>query len=77
MRICVFCGSSCGARPAYEAAAKQLGELLAARGIGLVFGGGCIGASEKGCGRSGRRLEVVVQAGFEASIRNRLNCSYK
>ena len=43
MRICVFCGSSCGARPAYEAAAKQLGELLATRGIGVVFGGGCIG----------------------------------
>ena len=43
MRICVFCGSSCGARPAYEAAAKQVGELLAVRGIGVVFGGGCIG----------------------------------
>ena len=43
MRICVFCGSSCGARPAYEAAAKKLGELLATRGIGVVFGGGCIG----------------------------------
>jgi uncharacterized protein (TIGR00730 family) len=43
MRICVFCGSSVGARPAYAAAAKQLGELMARRGIGLVFGGGCIG----------------------------------
>jgi uncharacterized protein (TIGR00730 family) len=43
MRICVFCGSSSGARPAYTAAAKKLGELMARRGIGLVFGGGCIG----------------------------------
>jgi len=42
-RICVFCGSSLGARPAYEAAARGLGELLAERGIGIVFGGGCIG----------------------------------
>jgi uncharacterized protein (TIGR00730 family) len=43
MRFCVFCGSSVGARPAYTAAAKKLGELMARKGIGLVFGGGCIG----------------------------------
>src|SRR5216684_1279408 len=42
-RICVFCGSSLGARPAYKDAAQRLGELLAERGIGLVFGGGCVG----------------------------------
>ena len=42
-RICVFCGSSIGARPAYRQAAQHLGELLAERGIGVVFGGGCIG----------------------------------
>lgn len=43
MRFCVFCGSSVGARPAYAAAAQELGELMARRGIGLVFGGGRIG----------------------------------
>jgi uncharacterized protein (TIGR00730 family) len=42
-RICVFCGSSVGARSAYKGAAEELGELLAGRGIGLVYGGGCIG----------------------------------
>jgi uncharacterized protein (TIGR00730 family) len=42
-RICVFCGSSLGARPAYRETAEELGELLAERGIGLVYGGGCIG----------------------------------
>jgi uncharacterized protein (TIGR00730 family) len=42
-RICVFCGSSVGARPAYKEVAERLGELLAERGIGVVFGGGCIG----------------------------------
>lgn len=42
-RICVYCGSSLGARPAYRQAAQRLGELLAERGIGIVFGGGCIG----------------------------------
>ncbi|HET7872263.1 MAG TPA: TIGR00730 family Rossman fold protein [Terriglobales bacterium] len=42
-RICVFCGSSFGARPAYRAAAEELGKLLAEHGIGLVYGGGCVG----------------------------------
>lgn len=42
-RICVFCGSRAGARPAYTAAAHQMGTLLAARGIGLVTGGGKVG----------------------------------
>jgi uncharacterized protein (TIGR00730 family) len=42
-RICVFCGSSLGARPAYRDAAQQLGELMAERRIGVVFGGGAIG----------------------------------
>ena len=42
-RICVFCGSSLGARPAYKEMAECLGELLAERGIDVVFGGGCIG----------------------------------
>jgi uncharacterized protein (TIGR00730 family) len=41
--ICVFCGSSVGARSEYAEAARQLGKLLAAVGIGLVFGGGKVG----------------------------------
>ncbi|MDB4967421.1 MAG: hypothetical protein JWN44_3110 [Myxococcales bacterium] len=43
MRICVFCGSSQGRSPAYAAAARDLGSLLARRGIGLVYGGGNVG----------------------------------
>lgn len=42
-RLCVFCGSARGRRPEYAAAAVALGRLLAARGIGLVYGGGNIG----------------------------------
>lgn len=42
-RICVFAGSSPGARPAYETAATELGRLLATRGIGVVYGGGHVG----------------------------------
>ncbi len=41
--ICVFCGSSFGRKPAYARAARQLGEALASRDLGLVYGGGSIG----------------------------------
>lgn len=42
-RVCVFCGSSPGARPQYADLARTLGELLARRGLGLVYGGGNVG----------------------------------
>lgn len=42
-RICVYCGSGTGENPEYAAAARRLGEIFAEAGIGLVYGGGCIG----------------------------------
>jgi uncharacterized protein (TIGR00730 family) len=42
-RVCVFCGSSAGNAPEFRAAAEGLAREMAARGIGLVFGGGCVG----------------------------------
>lgn len=42
-RVCVFCGSSPGARPQYADAARHLGNTLADRGLGLVYGGGNVG----------------------------------
>jgi uncharacterized protein (TIGR00730 family) len=42
-RICVFCGASPGARPAYRHATAQLAGLLASEGIGVVYGGGGVG----------------------------------
>jgi uncharacterized protein (TIGR00730 family) len=42
-RICVYCGSSSGARESYSLAAKSLGESLVHRGIGLVYGGSDVG----------------------------------
>jgi len=41
--ICVFCGSNYGLKPSYRSAATELGELLAAGGLTLVYGGGCVG----------------------------------
>lgn len=42
-RICVFSGSNVGNRPEYRRQAQALGEELARRGLGLVYGGGSIG----------------------------------
>jgi uncharacterized protein (TIGR00730 family) len=58
-RLCVFCGSSPGARPAYGEAAEELGRLLVAEGIGLVYGGGKVGLM-------GRIADAVLAEGGEA-----------
>ena|ERR1700686_778936 len=41
--ICVFCGSSHGADPAYTEAARRFGTLMVGQGFDLVFGGGGVG----------------------------------
>lgn len=41
--VCVFCGSSMGVQPAYQQAAQGMGEALARRKLGLVYGGGNVG----------------------------------
>lgn len=41
--LCVFCGSSFGASPAYQQAAAGLGKEIAHRRIRLVYGGGRVG----------------------------------
>jgi uncharacterized protein (TIGR00730 family) len=43
VRLCIFCGSSAGARPEYAEATVELARLLAARGIGIVYGGASVG----------------------------------
>lgn len=42
-RICVFCGSSPGARPEYADAAKALAKHLVSNNIAIVYGGGHVG----------------------------------
>jgi uncharacterized protein (TIGR00730 family) len=42
-RICVFCGANPGWRRVYLALAASVGSGLAARGIGIVYGGGRVG----------------------------------
>jgi len=58
--ICVFCGASPGLNPAFEAAAKGLGELFGYNGIQLVYGGG-------GTGLMGIVADSVLKAGGEVT----------
>jgi len=58
-RVCVFCGSSAGNAPEFRAAADDLAREMAARGIGLVFGGGCVGLM-------GHLADAVLAAGGHA-----------
>jgi len=59
-RVCVFAGSSRGARPEYEGAALELGRVLAARRVGLVYGGARVGLM-------GIVADAVLAAGGEVT----------
>jgi hypothetical protein len=42
-RVCVYCGSNVGSAPEFVEAAQRLGEVMARRSVGLVYGGGHVG----------------------------------
>ncbi len=42
-RICVFCGSSMGARDEYKTVAAELADYLANNDLGLIYGGADVG----------------------------------
>ncbi|MGO9316171.1 MAG: TIGR00730 family Rossman fold protein [Terracidiphilus sp.] len=42
-RVAVYCGSANGSNPAFVAEARALGAAIAAAGLGLVYGGACVG----------------------------------
>ncbi|TPG60471.1 TIGR00730 family Rossman fold protein [Roseomonas nepalensis] len=42
-KVCVFCGANPGTDPAHAEGARALGHAIAARGLGLVYGGGKVG----------------------------------
>ena len=57
-RMCVFCGSSSGARESYAAAATSLARHLVANKIAIVYGGGKVGLM-------GRLADAPLEAGGE------------
>lgn len=58
-RVCVFLGSALGAEPRYGRAAVELGQRMAERGLGLVYGGASVGLM-------GALADAVLAAGGEA-----------
>ncbi len=62
-RVCVFAGSGVGTDPRFAAAARELGAALAARDLGLVFGGeaaGLMGAVADGAVEAGGAAIGVI-----------------
>ncbi len=57
--MCVFCGASPGSDPAWAEAGRELGAMMAERGIRLVFGGGHVGMM-------GVVADAVLDGGGEA-----------
>jgi hypothetical protein len=56
----VFCGSSPGASPAFADAAAAVGSGLAARGVGIVYGGASVGLM-------GVLADAAIAAGGQAT----------
>jgi len=71
-RVCVFCGSSSGARPVYAEATAQLGRELAKSKIALVFGGGRVGLmgilADSVLSTGGQEIGVMPRALVEKEI---------
>jgi uncharacterized protein (TIGR00730 family) len=70
--VCVFCASSPGAGDAFGRAAASFGELLARRGIGLVYGGASVGlmgrAADAALAAGGEVIGVIPQALVDAEV---------
>ena len=74
-RICVFCGSSPGAIPAYGELAARLGRLLALEGLGLVYGGASVGLmgglADAALAGGGEVIGVIPQALVDMEVAHR------
>ena len=63
--LAVFCAAAEGTRPEYRAAAAELGQALATRGIGLIYGGAAVGlmgaVADAALAAGGRVVGVIPQ----------------
>ncbi|WP_158750992.1 TIGR00730 family Rossman fold protein [Acidobacterium sp. S8] len=73
--ICVFCGSADGADPAYAQTARELGERIAAAGMGLVYGGATVGlmgiVAEASIGGGAEVIGVMPEVLMDREIAHR------
>lgn len=70
--ICVFCGSSPGSDIRYTEAARALGNMMAAKHIGLVYGGSNIGLmrviADEVLNNNGRVVGVMPRGLIEKEV---------
>ena len=70
--VCVYCGSSPGARPVYAAAAQAFGTALARAGLTLVYGGGRVGLmgliADTVLAAGGRAIGVIPELLVEREV---------
>jgi len=74
-RIAVYCGSATPADARYMDLAREVGEALARRGIGVVYGGGRLGLMGAVAGAAlavgGEVIGVIPEAMVSAEVANR------
>ena len=74
-RLAVYCGSASPEDPRYEELAMEVGEALAKRGIGVVYGGGKLGlmgaVSAGALLAGGEVIGVIPEALVAAEVANK------
>ena len=77
-RIAVYCGSATPADPVYIETARAVGATLAARGIGVVYGGGKLGlmgaVADAALSAGGEVIGVIPEALRDAEVAH-LGCT--
>ena len=72
--ICVFCGSSDSVHADYLTAARQIGQVLAEKGIRLIYGGGKTGlmgeVANGVLGAGGEAIGVIIPSMNTAALRH-------
>ena len=71
-KLAVYCGSKPGADPIYAEAARELGTIMARRGIELVYGGGKLGlmgvVADAVLAEGGTVIGVIPQALIDVEV---------
>ena len=74
-RLAIYCGSASPENPRYEELAMEIGEALALRGIGVVYGGGKLGLMGAGAAGAllagGEVIGVIPEALVAAEVANK------
>jgi len=70
--VCVFCGSSDSVHADYLAAARQMGSVLAKRGLRLIYGGGKTGlmgaVADGALEAQGEVIGVIIPSMYTTSL---------